>query len=457
MMQRLLAGLVCALTLLAPARALEPLDAADTTRIAKEAFIYGYPIVEMAKILRGQALEPGGAGFLAPPNAAGHQRQPATPADTLVVAPNVDTLYSHAWLDLRSQPVVVSIPPFEKNRYLALELFDLYTWIVGYVSPRTQGRTGGNYLIAAADWQGKVPPGIREVFRVPTGLALGLIRTQWLGAADLPRARALQDQIKVRTLSAYLGRPAPQPAPALVPGAPYDVRRAPEDPAFFGTLAAMLAYMPALPEDAALRAEFARIGLAPGQPFEIGGSERRAALVAGMREGMQAILERARSVKSSAELFGSREALHNDHLVLAAAALLGILGNAPEEYLGVGYQADGQGQPFDGQRRYRIHFAPDSLPPVDGFWSITVYTGDRLLYANPIGRHALGSRDLAHMVRDPDGGITLLVQHEAPEAALEANWLPVPAGPFGLTFRTYLPQEAIRDGRWRAPPVTPLP
>jgi hypothetical protein len=156
-------------------------------------------------------------------------------------------------------------------------------------------------------------------------------------------------------------------------------------------------------------------------------------------------------------LFGSRQFLGEDYLARATGAMLGILGNSAEEFLGVGYPSDARGQPFDGARRYRIRFAPGSLPPVGAFWSITVYTPQRLLYANPLRRYVINSQMLPKLARDPDGGITLLVQHDSPDGASENNWLPVPLGEFVLTFRTYEPGSAIRDGRWSAPPVTPLP
>ena len=136
--------------------------------------------------------------------------------------------------------------------------------------------------------------------------------------------------------------------------------------------------------------------------------------------------------------------------------MLGILGNAQEEFLGVGWQADVDGKPFDGSQRYSIHVAQGELPPVGAFWSITAYTAQKLLYANPLGRYAINSPMLPSLKRGPNGGITIYVQHDSPGKDLESNWLPVPDGPFGLTFRTYEPSEAIRDGRWHAPPVVPV-
>ena len=170
---------------------------------------------------------------------------------------------------------------------------------------------------------------------------------------------------------------------------------------------------------------------------------------------MQEILEHAKRVRSSGEIFGSRQLFAGDHLARATGAFLGILGNAAEEYLGVGYQADARGRPFDGARRYTITFAPGGLPPVSAFWSITVYDADKHLYANEIDRYVISSRHIARMNPDSDGGVTIDLQHEAPALGRVANWLPCPPGPFGLTFRTYLPGESIRSGAWTPPPVKP--
>lgn len=438
-------------------------SAADTApgpqrvrELARAAYVWGYPMVDMYAILRSHVLDPASGEYKAPFNHVGHLRQVGTPDDRVVVAPNLDTPYSYAWLDLRAEPVVITVPAFEAGRYLSLQISDLYTWIVGYVTPRTNGNAGGDFLVAREGWQGEVPPGIRQVFRSPTDLALGFFRTQLLNADDLPNVHRLQDGIGVRPLSAYLaGTGTSAPAPMPVPIAAIDVRRTPTDPAFFDVLNWMLRFLPVLPEEQQLRRDLATIGIVAGQPFRPD-EATRAAVIAGMEDGLAAIQRRAAAVRSSAEIFGSREFFAGDHLMRAGGAMLGILGNSAEEFLGIGYPADAEGRPFDGKRRYRIRFDADDMPPVGAFWSITVYTAERLLYANPLARHAINSPMVPALVRDADGGITIDVQHASPGTERETNWLPVPRAPFILTFRAYQPGEAIRDGSWTAPPVVPL-
>ena len=430
--------------------------AAEARTLAKEAFLYGYATVDNYNILYNYALNTHSLEYKAPLNRISHARNLASPEDKAIVAPNVDTLYSYVWLDLRAEPMVLSLPAFESNRYVGLQLIDAYTYIIGYVTPRTNGRQGGDFLIAGPDWDGAVPNGIKAVFRSPSQLALAFYRTQIFNSLELPRVHALQDQYRVTPLSGYLGRPAPAMVPALQPVSGLDVRKEPTSLQFFTILNWMLQYMPTLPEDQELRSRLARIGVMPAKNF-VEAPGLQSALVDGMRDGLAEMEARTKRIRSSGELFGSRDHLKGDHLTRATAAMIGIYGNAEEEYLGVGYHADAEGKSFDGRSRYRIRFAAAEMPPVDAFWSITVYGSDRLLYDNPLRRYKIGPSMLPGLQRDPDGGISLHVQHDSPGPDRESNWLPVPAGSFGLTFRTYQPRSPIRNGEWRAPPVWLLP
>ncbi len=425
----------------------------DIAAIAAEAFLYGYPIVDNYNVIDKYVLDRHSGEYKAPFNQVGHNRNVATPDDKAIVSMNVDTPYSFAWLDLRGEPQVLSIPGFEANRYVSVQLIDLYTYIVGYISPRTSGHEGGDFLVAGPDWHGAPPAGVRGVFCSPTQFVLALYRTQLFDAADIGHVHALQDGYRVTGLSAYGGAPAPQPPPPFAQVTPIDVRRESESLQFFTILNALLAYMPPLADEIDLRRRLAQIGIVPGAPFAAPDEATRAALVEGMRQGLGQMYARARTVRSSAELFGNRQQLGDDYLSRAVGALLGIYGNSAEEYLGVGYQVDADGQPFDGRYRYQIRFAPQALPPVGAFWSITAYNASKFLLPNPIDRYVINSPMLPSLTKDPDGGFTLYLQAESPGPEREANWLPVSADAFNLAFRTYLPGPAIRDGRWQAPPV----
>ena len=241
--------------------------------IAHEALIYGLPTVDLYRILHDFALDPASPEFKAPLNDVFHSRRLADPEDRSIVAMNVDTPYSYAWLDLRSEPVVLTVPAFEPERYLSAQLIDLYTYILGYISPRTNGHRGGEFLIAGPSWTEDDPPDMR-VFRCPTDLCLVLIRTQLFDEQDMPNVAALQQAVSVAPLSATQGHAAPGAAGALAPIAPVDVRAA-ADLRFFDVLDWMLALMPALPEDRDLRDRMAHIGLRPGARLDLQAASQR--------------------------------------------------------------------------------------------------------------------------------------------------------------------------------------
>jgi hypothetical protein len=448
-------NILCAvLALVCGAAAAADRPGSEVTNIARQAFVWGYPVVDNYAVLDSFALEPGSPGFKAPLNAISHARDVAGPGDRTIIAPNVDTPYSYAWLDLRAEPIVLTIPPFEKDRYVSLQLIDAYTYILGYVTPRTNGNEGGAFLVAGPGWSGEVPKGITAVFRADTDIVLAHYRTQILGPGDLARLHQLQDQYGVQPLSAWLGVAPPPPAPALKPIAPADVRKEPESMQFFRVLNWMLELMPTLPEERDLRARFTDIGIGAGLAFDPD-AETQAAIAEGMKQGLAEMQARARTVTSSAELFGSREFLGRNYLIRAVAAMIGIYGNSAEEFLGVGYASDANGAAFDGRKRYTIAFAADRLPDVGAFWSITIYTRDRFIYANPLNRYSISSGMIPDLAKNADGGFTIYVQHDEPAPERKANWLPVPDDAFIMTFRTYVPGPSIRDGLWRAPPVVP--
>lgn len=414
------------------------------SNLARRAVAFGLPTVDLHRILVSFALDPSSPEYKGPLNEVHHASGLADPGDLSIVAMNVDTPYSYAWLDLRGGPVLLSMPAHEPDRYMSAQIVDLWTNIVGYVSPRTSGCAGGVFLVRGPAG-GETDQPVDGVLECPTDLCLVLVRTQLFGEDDLDAVDRLRDQVAVRPLG---------PARSMPPTAPsVDVRR-PFGVDFLHALDWMLQFMPTLREDRALVEDLAGLGLGVGLLDAVLSEPSIAVEVQqGLAEGLQDVQRRCAEVRSSAELFGSREFFARDYLRRSAGAYLGILGNAAEEYLGVGYQADENGHRFDGSRRYAITFAAGDLPPVDAFWSITVYDADQHLYDNEVDRYVLGSRQLGSLRHAQNGSVTILVQHERPDDAHVPNWLPCPAGPFLLTFRTYLPRAAIRDGSWTAPPV----
>ncbi len=429
---------------------------AEIRSIAKKAYIYGFPLVDNYRVMYAYAIDKDDPEYKAPFNVITNMPCVFTPADQAVQTPNSDTLYSMLTVDLRAEPVVLTLPKIEKGRYYSVQLIDLYTFNFAYLGSRTTGNDGGSYLVAGPNWHGATPPGIAKLLRSETELAMVAYRTQLFTPTDLQNVREVQAGYKVEPLSSFLGQPAPPTAPQIdfIEPLSADEERTSLD--FFNELAFVLQFCPVNPSEAALRARFAKIGIVPGRPFGTVflSAEAKSALAAGMAEGQQAIDIRRKGTKSSADLFGTREYLQNDFLNRAAGAQLGIYANSKEEAFYIPLQMDAGGQPLDGSRRYSLTFAADGLPPVKAFWSLTMYTlPQQLLVANSIDRYLINSPMLPDMVANADGGITIYIQKDPPGGDRDANWLPAPAGPFMMVLRLYWPEQAVLTGAWQAPAV----
>ncbi len=451
----------------AVAHGAETILPADQVRaLAKEAYIYGFPMVDSYRIVYSYAVDKQNPEYKGPFNQIANMARVFTPEDKAVQTPNSDTPYSFVSLDLRTEPQVLTVPPVDPKRYFSIQLIDAYTYNFAYIGSRTTGNGGGKFLVAGPDWKGEAPPGIQQVFRCETRLCLALYRTQLFEPSDLPNVQAVQAGYKVEPLSAFLGRSGPPAAPALdfiKPLTPDEQKTSLE---FFNVLNFVLASCPTLAEETELMARFAWLGIGPGKRLDIAAlpPPTREAMAAGMADAwlqMQKFFanEVATGKVASGDLFGSRPYLKGNYLYRFAAAVLGIYGNSKEEAMYPAYRADGQGQALNGAtQRYTLRFAPDQLPPVHAFWSLTMYElPSSLLTPNPLQRYLINSPMLPSLKRDPDGGLTLYIQKDSPGPDLESNWLPAPNGPFWCALRLYWPKAEALDGTWRNPPMLPVP
>lgn len=445
-------GLACPSWLLAAGQPLSD-DPAEFRAIAHQAWLYAYPMLMHRQTLEKQLLRPEAPEHVGGFGRFRHYSELFSPQNRDIVTPNNDTPYSWAWLDLRAEPWVLSVPAVPAERYYLHQLVDLYTHNFAYVGVRNSGRTAGDYLVAGPGWRGRPPAGITQVLRSESEIVMLLGRTGLQGHDDLPAVRALQKQYRLRPLHQYAGTPVPAAAPAIA-WHPWQ-RQDDLGPGFIAQLNQLLALCPAHPSERELRARFARIGIAPGQPFDPAALSpaQHSALLAGIRDAQGELQVASAALRDSAGLFGSRETLRNQYLQRALGAAVGIYGNSIEEAYYTGSRLDSHGQPLLGGRSYRLRFAPGQLPPVSEFWSLTLYDlPDRQLVANALDRYSLGSRD--PLRRDADGGLTLLVQSGAPAADQQGNWLPAPvAGPLSLVLRLYGPEPRVIRGDWQMPEV----
>jgi hypothetical protein len=445
-----------------------------TADIAKQAYVYGFPLVDLYRIEAAYFFFPRSPAFKTPVNTIYNTPNVYTPADTTVQTPNSDTPYSFVMFDLRTQPYVLTLPPIEKSRYYSVQLVDQYTFNFAYLGTRTTGNGGGHFLIAGPGWKGETPKGIDKVVHAQTQFVLALIRTQLFDPADLANVHRIQAAYKIAPLSAYSGTQPPPAAPAVRWMLPLSadtpkaegfgvkawlesIAMPPErtSPKFFDALSFVLGFCPVDPSEVSLRKTFARIGITPGA-FRRPGGVTDAQLVSGMAAGQAEIDAAKRTFKNANELFGTRADMKNNYLDRAVGAQVGILGNSVAEAVYLNYAEDASGAALSGARNYTIRFARGELPPVNAFWSITMYSlPKQLLVANPINRYLINSAMLPQLKRDADGGLTLYVQHDSPGAARQSNWLPAPGGGFMAVLRAYSPKQAIIDGSWKQPQMTP--
>ena len=438
----------------------ETLTPAEARAIAKEAYIYGYPMVDSYRIQHAYFVDSTNPEYKGAWNQIKNIPRVFTPDDKAVQTPNSDTPYSMLGLDLRAEPIVLTVPLIQKDRYYSIQLIDAYTFNFAYIGTRTTGNDAGKFLIAGPDWKGETPKGVKKVIRSETELVLAAYRTQLFNPADLDNVKQVQAGYQVQTLSAFLGQPAPKAVPRIDFIKPLTPETQKFSLEFFNVLNFILQFCPTVPSEKELMARFARIGVGAGKNFDASklAPETKQAIQAGIADAWADLAQLKKRVDAkevtSGDTFGTREYLKDNYLYRMVAAVVGIYGNSRQEAMYPVYTVDDTGKPLEGSNRYTLRFAAGQLPPVDAFWSLTMYQlPESLLVANPLNRYLLNSPMLSQFKQDADGGLTLYIQNESPGNDLESNWLPAPKGPFMTVMRLYWPKETALNGTWTAPPL----
>jgi hypothetical protein len=334
-------------------------SAAEARAIAKDLYIYGYPMVDSYRVLYGYFVDSQNREFKAPWNQLVNIPRVYTPEDTAVQTPNSDTPYTFVGMDLRAEPLVLAVPAIEKGRYYSIQLIDLFTHNFAYIGSRATGNEAGRFLVAGPRWKGETPEGIKGVFRSETDLVLALYRTQLFDPADLENVKKIQAGYKAEPLSMFLGKPAPRAAPAvswIKPLTPQDQRTSAE---FFNVVSFLLPFTAPHPSEEALRARFAQVGIEAGKPFDVAklSLEMKAAIEGGMADGQKAFEDFKRTQLdtgqiTAGELFGTRAYLKNNYMARMAGAIMGIYGNSKDEAMYPIYTLDAAGKPLEGTNRY---------------------------------------------------------------------------------------------------------
>ncbi|SEB13181.1 DUF1254 domain-containing protein [Paraburkholderia sartisoli] len=408
-----------------------------------QAYVYGYPLVEIVRTCALMTAVDAPTEYgRAPVNQFSHCPRPWTHEDRDVVTPANDLLYSMAWLNLADGPVVLTTPA-PTGRYFVIELVDAYSDNFRNLGPRVVGPDASRFALVGPDWSGTLPDGTEEI-RCPTNLVWVLGRVLIDGADDMQEARAFQAQF---TLTATGKSRLPQSVVDYQPSSPSGI-------AFFDNLARAMQDNPPPARDASLVAQFARLGLARGRRVDTGaaGEARLAGLQRAVKAGAQLIEGHTRSRRAlpwSINYAGGR--LGTDYLARACTAMKGLGALASDEALYALGDFDANGEQLDGARQYVLHFPAGQLPPVDAFWSVSIYGSDFYFADNPIRRYAIGdrSRDLR---RGEDGSLDIQIQHTEPQQGI-SNWLPAPAGRFYLILRLYHPRKEILTRDYVIPAV----
>ena len=425
----------------------------ESIRTGAEGYLFGHPLV-MMDLTRAHS-----AATLAPENQLHRVRRFPDAGFKGVVRPNVDTLYTSAFIDMDLGPWVFEMGP-NADRYELMPFMDAWTNVYAAPGTRTAGTGGGRFLLAGPRWQGSVPAG-HQLLRSPTRMVWLIGRTQTNGAADYASVHRLQDALSLRRLAVDGAPPSPPPSPAtpgLAATPPAQQMREMGTLAFFTRLAALMVDNPPAAADAPMLARLAQIGVAPGRPPQWGWLQHNSVSLGRWLADFkvaQALKQPRALVRGWATPPANLGQYGTDYTTRAVVAMVGLGANLPADAMYPNAQVDGEGRPLDGSHRYRLHFAAGQLPPVKAFWSVTAYGADDFLIDNPIGRYALGDRD--PLIFNADGSLDLWIQAAAPAAQRLPNWLPVEAGaPFLLNARLYWPRPEALDGRWGMPAVERL-
>ena len=429
--------------------------------LAMDAYIYGYPLVTMEMTRRVMTNVATTQGSRGPMGQLIKAREYPNASFRDVTAPNADTLYTTAWIDVEAEPWVLSIPDM-KDRYFLFPMLDGWTTVFQVPGKRTTGTASQTYAITGPNWKGTLPAGVKE-YKSSTSIVWILGRIYCTGTPeDYKAVHALQDQCQLVPLSAY-GKPYTPPEGKVDPS--IDLQNPVRDQVnrmdakeYFTLLAQLMKANPPTAADAPALKKFAKIGLVPGEDFDAG--KLKADLIKRIPQvAFDRIMLQFKTNEAVQHIngwsFTTKTGIYGtDYLMRALVTAIGLGANRPQDAVYPVSQKDVDGDDYEGSKKYVIRFDKGQTPPVEGFWSVTMYDSHFFFVANPIKRFSISPRQ--SLKANPDGSIDIYVQKDSPGAEWENNWLPAPGGKFVLMLRMYWPNESdpsILDGSWAIPKV----
>ena len=465
LINRALSGVIAVavlFTITLPGRA-QTLPPSEAKIIAEDAYIYGYSLVtmEMTRRVMTNVREP--EATRAPMGNLLRVREYPNAEYKDVTAPNADTLYTTAWIDVSQEPWVLSLPDAH-DRYYLFPMLDGWTDVFQVPGKRTTGTGPQKYAITGPGWKGTLPAGVKE-YKSPTSLVWILGRIYCTGTPeDYAAVHKMQDEISVVPLSSYgkaFTPPAGKVDPSIDMKTPVrDQVNAMDTASYFNLLATLMKDNPPAEGDAPMVAKMARLGIKSGAPFDFDKLDPavQAALKDVPKLGFEKIMAHFKAAGEDINgwVFTTKTGLYGtDYLQRALITAIGLGANRPQDAVYPTSEVDAAGQPYNGTNKYVMHFPKGQMPPVNGFWSLTMYNAEYFFYGNPLNRYTLSARN--DLKKNADGSIDLYLQHESPGPDKESNWLPAPADKFILMLRLYWPTEkspSILNGTWKFPAVT---
>ena len=431
-----------------------------THEIGVHAYVYAYPMVMMEVTRRLATNVEAPVAFAVSMNRFEHRRVFPDHTYKKVVCANADTLISSAWFDVSKEPMVLSVSD-TGGRYYVLQLLDMWTDVFATLGSRTSGTGEGSFAIVGPGWSGTLPDGVEQL-RSPTNIGWIIGRTQTNGTGDYENVHRIQDGYNLTPLSRW---GTPYTPPARSPLNPtWDMKTPPpvqvanmSAEIYFELFAELLKDNPPHELDWDMVEKLKQIEIIPGEDFDFSKLSPKIQEVMG-RTVIDAQKIIANKITRSAEFVNgwqiAREFMGTygtSYLQRACIAMIGLGANLPEDAIYPMSMVDSEGIPYNGQSRYLLHFDKNQIPPVNAFWSLTMYNTDRYFVDNSINRYAIGDRDKLEF--DSDGSLDIYIQHDSPGEDKESNWLPAPAGDFNLLMRLYWPRAEILTGEWNPPAV----
>lgn len=432
--------------------------------LVEEGVVFGFPLVvsdQTKEVFTNPASPSPNKGTV---NQFHHLRQFPDASFKDVVSPNADTLYSIAWLDLAKEPMVLAVPA-TGSRYYMIQMSDAWTNVFSSPGTRTTGNAAEEFVIVGPNWSGSVPANLRKI-QAPTNMVALGGRVYARGGKDFELVHAIQDRFVLTPLSKYdrsvsvPAAPSEQastaPAPQWV-GSPNEMVTAMDAPTFFTHLSQLMVENPPTSEDAAMMAKLAKIGVTPGHTVDYASlpADVRKSLDEGVRSGYKRVQDLAKNRPGRMEngwVIGSDMGTYGTNYDnRAAVAWFGLGANLPEDAVYPTAANDSNGNELNGHHKYILTFKRGQLPPVNGFWSLTMYNEKQGFVANKLHRYSLGSKD--KLKKNRDGSVSLFIQAANPGKAKVANWLPAPSGDFNLMMRLYWPKQSVLNGEWQPPGV----